>query len=89
MSRIFIVRGIPLGETQVGFAGSPPQVLQQRIGDLEGLSLVRRWKMLEPSSQDSMGAIHLMMCNACKGHHDRHPLCRVEQCPRRNGDDLV
>ena len=43
---VFVVRGIPIdGQTQVGCAGLPTQVLQQRMSDLEGHALALRWSV--------------------------------------------
>ena len=42
-----IIRGIPLDEqTQQGFCGSLAQVWQQRMSDLEGRALARRWEWM-------------------------------------------
>lgn len=40
---VFVARGIPTGQTQVGYAGLPTQVLQQRMSDLEGHAVALRW----------------------------------------------
>ena len=47
-----ITRGIPLDEqTQVGFCGSPAQVWQQRMSDLEGRALAHRWEWMTQQHQ--------------------------------------
>ncbi len=46
MDNITPAMGIPLGDTRIGFAGSPSQAQQQRMGDVEGPSLALPWEAM-------------------------------------------
>ena len=66
-----IYRGLPFGETQVGFAGSPTQVLLQQKSDEEGLFVSRRWIQQKQLPLNNENAIYLPACRLYNKLHLR------------------
>lgn len=84
----WIIRGIPLEGTQLGFAGSPSQVLQQQRNDEEGLCVARRWVVEKPLPLNNEDAKYQFLCKSCKERDVRHPMCLVTQCLHKDMDGL-
>jgi hypothetical protein len=85
---MFSGRGIPLGETQIGFAGSPEEAHQQRMSDKEGVGLAVRWEALKalPRSNCLTGQC-LSSADTPQPHHP--PASKSAQSHRASIYDLL
>ena len=75
MNDVFVVRGIPDEQTQVGNYGSPDQVLRQLRGAEDAPEYSRRWETVTQLHEGNNPLIQIQ-CRSCKKILSRlHALC--------------